>query len=307
MILKLKTPKYLKKGDVVALVAPAGLIKDEKPLVLAEQLLQSWGLKSKRGQFVLEQQGVFAGTDAQRLEDLQAAFDDKKVKAIWAVRGGYGSVRLLEKLNFSAFEKHPKWLIGFSDITALHSVLHRRGFKSIHGLMPVQLLHPVKETEKAVNSLYHALFGQKLACIFPTSPYNRPGNAIGVLVGGNLSILQSLIGSPYEIDTSGKILFLEEVSEYKYRIDRMLQHFKIAGVFKNLKALIIGDFTDVKESEVKYGKEVEELILEAVKDYDYPVVFDLPVGHIPDNQSLILGEKTSVNVGEFVSCISFDR
>lgn len=305
--MKLKTPKYLKKGDTVALIAPAGIIQDEKPLVLAEQLLHSWGLKSIRGQYVLEQQGVFAGTDDQRLEDLQAVLDNKKIKAIWAVRGGYGSVRLLDKLNFSKFEKQPKWLIGFSDITVLHNVLHNRGFKSIHGLMPIQLLHPAKETEKAVKSLYHALFGQKVERIFPTSSFNRTGNASGVLVGGNLAILQSLIGSPYEINTSGKILFLEEVSEYKYRIDRMLQHLKIAGVFKDLKALLIGNFTDTKESDVKYDKEIEEMILEAVKDYDYPVVFDLPVGHIPDTQSLVLGERISVNVGEFVSCIRFDR
>ncbi len=305
--MKLKTPKYLKKGDTVALVAPAGLIQDEKPLLLAEQLLQSWGLNSKRGQYVLEKHGVLAGTDTQRLEDLQTALDDKSIKAIWAIRGGYGTIRLLGKLNFIKFEKHPKWLIGFSDITVLHNVLHNIGYKSIHGLMPVQLLHPMKETDKAIMSLYNALFGKKLNAIFPTSKYNHKASVSGVLVGGNLAILESLIGSPYAINTHGKILFLEEVSEYKYRIDRMLQHLKIAGVFKDLKALIIGDFTDIKESEVGYGKDIEEMILEAVKEYDYPVVFDLPVGHIPDNQALILGEKVSVNVGEFVSCISFDR
>ncbi len=305
--MKLKTPPYLKKGDRVALVAPAGFLTDEKPILLAEQLLKSWGLVAIRGDFLMEQNGYFAGTDTQRLQDFQKALDNQKVKAIWAVRGGYGSVRILSKLNYSKFLKNPKWIIGFSDITVFHNVFHNMGYKSIHGLMPIQLTKPVKETEKAVESLYKALFGKDVESIIPASKYNRIGSTEAVVVGGNLSLLQSLLGSPCQIKTKNKILFIEEIGEDIYRVDRLLQSLKVAGYFRDLKALIVGSFMDIKTDPIAGVKTYQELILEVVEEYDYPVLFDVPSGHIADNRALILGAEVLINVGEFVSCIRFKQ
>lgn len=305
--MKFKTPPYLKKGDKVALVAPAGFLTDEKPILLAEQLLKSWGLEAVRGDFLLEQDGYFAGTDTQRLEDFQKALDNPKIKAIWAVRGGYGSMRILSKLNYTNFVKKPKWIIGFSDITVFHSVLHNRGYKSIHGIMPIQLIKAAKETEKAVESLYKALFGKDVESIITASKYNRIGSAEAVMVGGNLSLLQSLLGSPCQIKTRGKILFIEEVGEYLYKIDRLLQSLKSAGYFKDIIGLVVGNFSDIKTDGIVYNKTYQELILEVVEEYDYPVLFDAPAGHIADNRALILGGKALINVGEFVSCIRFQQ
>lgn len=305
--MKLKTPPYLKKGDRVALVAPAGFLTDEKPILLAEQLLQSWGLVAIRSDFLLEQDGYFAGTDAQRSQDFQKALDNPKIKAIWAVRGGYGSMRILSKLKYTKFVKNPKWIIGFSDITAFHSVLHNIGYKSIHGIMPIQLTKPVKETEKATESLYKALFKKDVESIIPASKYNRIGSTEAVVVGGNLSILQSLLGSPCQIKTKNKILFIEEIGEDMYRVDRLLQSLKAAGYFRDLKALIVGSFRDIKTDSIAGVKTYQELILEVVEEYEYPVLFDVPSGHIADNRALILGAEVLINVGEFVSCIRFKQ
>ena len=305
--MKLITPPYLKKGDQVALVTPAGFLEDEKPILLAEQLLQSWGLEAVRSDYVLEKNGYLAGTDAQRLQDFQKALDNPKIKAIWAVRGGYGSMRILSELDYTKFKKKPKWIVGFSDITAFHNVLHTMGYKSIHGLMPVQLTKPVKEIEKAVESLHKALFGKDVESIIKASIFNRMGTAEAVVVGGNLSLLQSLLGSPYQIKTKGKILFIEEVGEDLYRIDRLLQSLKAAGYFKDIDCLIVGGFTDIKRDDANNNKIYQELILEVVEGYDYPVLFDVPAGHINDNRSLIFGSKALINVGEFVSCIRFQQ
>ncbi len=305
--MKLITPAYLQKGDQVILLTPAGLIKDEKPLILAEQLLRSWGLKPLRGDYVLEKNEYFAGTDKQRLQDFQNALDNPKIKAIWAVRGGYGAMRILPKLNYEKFKKSPKWIIGFSDITAIHNVLHNLGYKSIHGLMPIQLLKASKDTEKAVESLYKALFGKDIESIIHASPYNRIGSAKGVMVGGNLSLLQSLLGTSCQIKTKDKILFIEEVGEYLYRIDRLLQSLKLAGVFDNILGLVVGGFTDIQPDEQAKIKTYQDLILEVVQEYDYPVLFDVPAGHIDDNRALIFGGETIINVGEFVSCIRFEQ
>ena len=298
-----KTPPYLKKGDLVVLLTPAGFIEDDKSLVIAEKLLDSWGLKSTRGKYLLEKNGHFSGTDKQRLYDLQKGLDDPKIKAIWAVRGGYGTTRIISKLNFSKFKKYPKWVIGFSDITVMHSALHLLNFKSIHGIMPIQLLEGNEETKSAVESLRKGLFGEYLENVVPASKFNKVGSSKGILTGGNLSLLQSLLGSPFQINPKGKMLFLEEIGEELYRIDRLLQSLKLAGYFDDLKGLIIGGFTAIKEDKVAYDKTYQELILEAVANYDFPVLFDIPSGHIPNNHALILGSEVMLNVGEFVSCV----
>ena len=303
--MKLITPPYLQKGDEIALVAPAGFIEDDKAIVTAEKLLQSWGLKTSRGSFVLEKNGSFAGTDKERLQDVQKTLDNPKIKAIWAVRGGYGSMRILPKLNFDKFIKHPKWFVGFSDITAFHNTIHKLGYKSIHGMMPINLLSDSENTKKAVESIHDALFGNSIEYIIPSSSYNKYGSTTGVIVGGNLALLQSLLGSSYQLKTANKILFIEEVGEELYRIDRLLRSLKEAGVFKGLLGLAVGSFSHIKQDEHWKNKTYQEIILEVVNDYNFPVIFDVPSGHTVANNALILGEVATINVGEFVSCIQF--
>lgn len=299
--MKLITPPYLKKGDQVALVAPAGFLEDEKPVIIAEQLLESWGLIPVRGTFVLEKDGYFAGTDTQRLQDLQNALDNPHIKAIWAIRGGYGTMRILPKMDFTKFIKNPKWIIGFSDITAFHNVIHNLGFKSVHGIMPIQLNKGTKETEKAVESLYDVLVGKDYEYTFPASSYNKIGSVTGILVGGNLSLLQSLLGSPNQIKTRGKILFIEEVGEPLYKIDRLLISLKSAGFFKNIIGLVVGAFSEIDI--IADNKTYQEIILEILAEYHFPILFDVPAGHISDNRTLVFGEETEINVGAFISCI----
>lgn len=305
--MKLITPPYLQKGDQVVLVAPAGCIENDKSLVLAEKLLQSWGLETSRGKFVLEQEGSFAGTDTQRLQDFQEALDNPKVKAIWAIRGGYGSMRILAQISFNKFIENPKWIIGYSDITALHNAIHNLGYKSIHGVMPINLLKENKSTEKAIDSLHNALFGKDLEYIFPSSSKNTYGSAEGVIVGGNLSLLQSLLGTPHQIKTKNKILFIEDVGEELYRIDRLLQSLKLAGTFKGILGLVVGGFTDIKSDKYQKDLTCQEVICQVVKEYDFPIIFDMPAGHIDENRALILGSEIVINVGEFVCCIRFPQ
>jgi len=301
--MKYQSPPHLAKGDKVILLTPAGFIKNENPILLAEQLLKEWGLIAIRGEHILKKEGHFAGSDEERLEDFQNALDNPEIKAIWAIRGGYGSVRILSHLNFDLFKKHPKWIIGYSDITAIHNVVHNLGFMSIHAVMPINL-HK-EEDSKAIESLKNILFGEMVEEIIPASNFNKLGSVKGVLVGGNLSLLQSLSGSPFQIKTRGKILFIEEIGEELYRIDRMMQSLKHAGFFKDLIGLAVGSFSDLKHNETPYGKTYQEIILETVEEYNYPTLFDVPAGHIDDNRALLFGGETIINVGEFVSCIRF--
>jgi len=303
---KLITPAHLKKGDSIALVAPASFIANEKPLLAAEKLLASWGLLAVRGQFVLAQEGHFAGSDTQRLEDLQTALDNPDIKAIWAVRGGYGMNRIIADLDFTKFKKNPKWVVGFSDITALHNVLHKLHYKSIHALMPIQLIGENPVTELAIKSLKDALFGNNIKHKLPGCTLGKVGSITGELVGGNLSLIESLLGTKYQLKTKGKILFLEEVGEPLYKIDRLIQSLKLAGCFDGLKGLIIGGFTAIKKNDTPYGKTYHRIIAEALEPYDFPVLFDILSGHFPDNRALVFGEEVIINIGEFISCIRFD-
>ena len=299
-------PEYLHKNDLVALIAPAGFIPDEQPVLAAEKWLASIGLRGIRGKYILGKKGVFSGSDKQRLEDFQNALDTPEIKAVWALRGGYGAMRIMGKLDFKKFKEHPKWLIGFSDITAFHNQLQLLGYPSIHGLMPVQMAKFPIETQAAAGTLRQALFGEKLHYEIPVSKYNRIGKAEGILTGGNLSLLQSLLGTPYQVDTNGKILFIEDVGEYPYRIDRMLQSLKLAGVFDQLAGLIVGDFTDIKENATPFGKNVKQMVLEVTRGKKYPILFNFPAGHIPDNKALVLGEKAKIMVEKEKSCLCFE-
>jgi len=290
-------PPYLKAGDTVAIVAPSGILKNRNDEVdHAVALLKSWGFHAVIGKHVFSSANHFAGTDAERCEDFQNALDDPKISAIWCARGGYGTVRILDKLDYIKFKKHPKWLIGYSDITALHSQIHNEGFQTLHALMCVSLPRDISEIEETVSTFKSALFGHPENYTLKGSFYNRVGKAEGELLGGNLTILHTMLGSNTSIDTSGKILFIEEIGEYKYHIDRMLQSLKRAGYFDNCAGVLVGDMTRMRKNTTLWGSSVEELILDALSDYDFPIAFNMPAGHEDDNRAMIFGKVIELDV-----------
>ena len=302
----LTQPPYLKAGDTVAIVAPSGILKNrEGEVQQAIGLLKSWGLHAVVGKHVFSRDHHFAGTDEERCEDFQKAMDDPKISAIWCARGGYGTVRILDKLDFSIFKKKPKWLIGYSDITALHNQFHNQGFETIHALMCVSLTKDLSEIEESINTFKSSLFGKPNSYTLEGSTYNKSGNAIGQLVGGNLTMLHTMLGSKTSIDTSGKILFIEEIGEYKYHIDRMLQSLKRAGYFDHCKGVIVGDMTKLRKNTTLWGSSIEQLILDALADYDFPIAFNMPAGHEKDNRALILGKTISLDVSKNKSEVIF--
>ena len=286
------TPPYLKKGDRVAIVCPAK--KLPKPMDDAVALLQSWGLEVVLGETVTAEYHQFAGDDELRAADLQTQINDQSIKAIFAARGGYGTVRIIDKVDFSPLVTHPKWIIGFSDITVLHAHLYRNcQLSTIHGQMPINV---PDATATSVETLRKALFGEELAYHVPAHPLNRTGEGKGVLIGGNLAILVSLSGSVSDYDYTGKILFIEDVGEYLYSIDRLMYTLKRAGKLKHLAGLIVGGFTELKDNEIPFGQTAQEIIKAAVEAYDYPVCFDFPAGHVDDNWALVFGSRLRLQV-----------
>ena len=299
-------PPFLKPGDTVAIVAPAGILKNRTQEVNnAKRLLESWGLKATIGNHVYSNGGHFAGTDQERCEDFQIALDNPNIKAIWAARGGYGSVRVLDLLDYSTFKKHPKWIIGYSDITAFHNQLNVLGFQSLHAIMCTSVTDELKENPESSATFKKALFGEPLEYTLETSVYNRNGEAKGQLLGGNLAVLASMLGSETSLDTKGKILFIEEIGEYAYSIDRMLQSLKRAGYFKDCAGLIIGDISKVKKNTTKFGKPVQQIILDVVADYNFPVAFNMKAGHEPDNRAMIFGSEIELKVDENGAKVGF--
>lgn len=280
---------------LVALLSPAGYLTDNQVVVQAQNLLQNWGFKSYVAPHALQQHGHFAGTDAQRLSDLQQALDNPEVDIIWALRGGYGSVRIVDRLDFTAFKKHPKLLVGFSDITILHNRLHQLGFPSLHALMPVQLLQ--NPSDEVLLQTYNAMSGKAFGYEFDRNEHNRNEQAFsGTLVGGNLANLYSLLGTPLDIDTSNKILFIEDVGEALYNIDRMMIALQKAGKLASIKALIVGQFTSIPDNDPAFGKTYQEIILEHTVSYNFPIIFNAPVGHITNNYPLMLGAELQVEI-----------
>jgi muramoyltetrapeptide carboxypeptidase len=287
----MKTPAYLKSGDKITIVAPAGKIFKEKVDTAAE-IIEGWGIRVVLGNNLFHDYFQYSATDRERLDDLQQALDDDSVKAILFARGGYGLIRILDQLDFSTFSKNPKWLIGFSDVTILHSHIQNNfRIETIHATMAAGLTNL-----EAAETFRKAIFGERLNYEFETHPLSREGKATGVLVGGNLAILCSLIGSVSDIDTKGKILFIEDVGEYLYRIDRMMWQLKRTGKLAHLAGLIVGGMTDMKDGETPFGKTAYEIIAEAVKGYAYPVCFGFPSGHQEDNRALVLGRRVSLDV-----------
>ncbi|WP_308991586.1 LD-carboxypeptidase [Mariniflexile litorale] len=301
-------PPYLKTGDTVAIVAPSGILRNRTAEVeQAKSLLQNWGLKVIVGEKVFNQNYHFAGTDEERREDLQKVMDDPKVSAIWCARGGYGTVRILDKLDYTKFKKHPKWVIGYSDITALHNQVHNQGFESLHAMMCTSLQDNTETIKETISTLKDALFGTPLIYTLEGSKYNKIGTTSGQLVGGNLTILHTMLGSKTSIDTSGKILFIEEIGEYEYHIDRMLQSLKRAGYFDNCKGVLVGDITKVRRNTTAWGVSIEQLILDVFAEYNFPVAFNMPAGHEKDNRALILGRNVQLTVTGDQSLVVFQK
>jgi muramoyltetrapeptide carboxypeptidase len=303
---KMKQPPYLKAGDTVAIVAPSGILKNRTAEIeQAKTLLKSWGLYPVVGKHVFNQNNHFAGTDKERSEDFQNALDDPKIKAIWCARGGYGAVRILDKLDYSKFKNNPKWIVGYSDITALHNQVLNLGFESLHAMMCTSLQDDAESIKETICTFKTALFGSPLSYTLQGSKYNKTGNVIAPVVGGNLSILSSMLGSNTSIDTSGKILFIEEIGEYEYTIDRMLQSLKRAGYFTNCKGVIVGDVSKIRKNTTLWGSSVEQLILDALAEYNFPIAFNMPAGHEKDNRALILGRTVEMKVDKNQSSIVF--
>jgi len=289
----MKIPEFLQPGDKVAIVCPASYIKGS--IDVAVKALQDWGLQVAIGETVTAQYNQFAGSDELRAEDLQRALDDDSIKAIFAARGGYGTVRIIDRLDFSKFEKKPKWIIGFSDITVLHSHLqHKLGVASIHGQMPKSF---DDSTAEAIASLRKAIFGESLNYSYQQSGFpNRSGEGYGQLIGGNLAILHSILASVSDGTYENKILFIEDVGESYYNIDRMLWTLKRAGKLARLQGLIVGGFSSLKDSDPSFGQRFEEIILDKVREYNFPVCFGYPAGHIENNHSLVLGKTIRIQV-----------
>jgi muramoyltetrapeptide carboxypeptidase len=300
-------PPNLQKGDTVLILAPAGIMKDTVAVEQAVELLNNWGLNTKLGKHVFTQNFHFAGTDKERLSDFQKAINDDNIKAIWCARGGYGTVRIIDDIDFTRFKENPKWIIGFSDVTVLHNEINNFGIQTMHAIMPITYKPKNKEQKKARKSFKKALFGKKLKYKISNSDYNKEGEAVGQVVGGNLSIVYSMLGSKTQLNTDGKIIFLEEVGEALYHIDRMVISLKRAGAFEHCKGLIIGAFSSIKPNTTDFGMTYEEIILDAVKDYDFPVSFDFPAGHIRDNRTLLLGKEISLKVKEKKTVVKFTK
>ncbi len=303
--MKLTTPAYLQKGDMIAIVAPAGILKNRKHVIdKAKELAESWGLKVVIGKHVFTQANHFAGTDEQRCQDFQEALDNPQIKAIWSARGGYGSVRILDQLDFSKFKENPKWIIGYSDITAFHNHVHNLGVETLHAMMGTSMQDDPVDIAETIETFRKALFGEDLKYTIKSSKENRKGNAEGVLVGGNIAILASMLGSDSQLNTDGKILFIEEIGEYKYAIDRMLQSLKRAGYFNKVKGIIVGDMTKIRKNTTPWGSSIEQLILDIAPN-DIPVLFGFPAGHEPDNRALIMGRTVKLSVTDRLPSVSF--
>ncbi len=298
-------PPYLKQGDTVAIVAPSGIVKDHSTIDKAIVLLDSWGLKAIVGKHIFDNGFHFASSDTNRLADLQTALDNTEVKAIWCARGGYGTVRIIDQLDFTAFKENPKWVIGYSDITVLHNHINNQGITSIHGMMPVNLSNPMEQIQPSVDSLKIALFGEELSYEFQGSQYNKLGTVSGQLVGGNLTLLENSLGTASAIDTTDKILFIEEIGEYKYHIDRMLWALKRNGYFENCKGVLIGDMSNIPQNDPNFGQEIEEIILNIVKGYNIPIAFNFPAGHGDVNQAICLGSKVELIINSETSTLNF--
>ena len=296
-------PPFLKKNDLVSIVSPAGQIAREA-IDNATKILQQWDLQVEIGKHVCESFMGFAGSDEQRRADLQAAINNPDTKAIICSRGGYGCGRIIDEIDFSPLQKNPKWLVGFSDITVLHARLFRLGIQSIHGAMPKNFPN-YSDNNESLKTLHQALFGELKEYFLPTHALNKQGIAKGKLVGGNLSILANLAATPDDIDTTDAILFIEDVGEFLYNIDRMLNNLQRSGKLNKLKGVIVGDFSNTKNDSFIFDKTAYEIIFSYVEKLNIPVCFGFPAGHDEPNYALYFGREMQLEITEKSSKIIF--
>jgi muramoyltetrapeptide carboxypeptidase len=297
-----KMPPYLHKGDTVAIVATARKVAGES-VDPAVSLLKSWGLNVVLGKTIGKEENQLAGADWQRATDFQEMMDRPGIKAIWCAKGGYGTVRMIDRLDFTKFKQRPKWVIGFSDATVLHSHINNLDIATIHGIVAISVS---KATPEAIDSFKKALFGDNISYTLPPHAYNKEGKATGELVGGNLSVLYSIIGSASEADYKGKIIFIEDLDEYLYHIDRMMFNLKRNGYFKEVKGIIIGGMTKMRDNDVPWGHDALQIIQDITKEYKIPICFNFPAGHIQDNRALIMGDQVTLEVTAAGTKITFN-
>ena len=293
----MKQIDFLKQGSKIAIAAPARMVTPEE-MQFAINWLKEKGFVPVYDDRLFAQHYIFAGDDNFRAVVFQQYLDDEEIEAIWIARGGYGSIRIIDKLDFTKFLKHPKWIIGFSDGTVLHGKLTRLGVPSLHAAMPFFFEN---KTPEAKHALFDALLGKSLRYEFPSHPLNKNGIMGGEIVGGNLSVLYGMMGSNTFPELDGKILFIEEVDEYIYYIDRMMQALRRAGKLNYLKGLIVGGLTQIHDNSHPFGMTAEQVIAEAVAEYNYPVCFGFPAGHFDDNRPLFFGQKSRIEVTEKAS------
>lgn len=297
------SPAFLRSGDTVCIVAP-GRKLDTNTIHFAVSIIESWGLKVTLGKNLFsENHNYLSGSDAERLSDLQEALNDSSVQTIICARGGYGTTRILDQVDFTSFTNTPKWICGFSDITALHLKLQSLNIQSIHGTMPVQFSNTA--FGDSAESLRKTLFGERISLIATPNKYNRTGEAEGRIVGGNLSLLTESLGTSSELETDNRILIIEEVGEYVYRFDRMLVQLKRAGKLNNLAGLVFGHLTDIVEDKLPFGERVEQIIKHHTEEFKYPVAFNLQTGHDNPNMSWIAGAQTKLTVTDTTTRLDF--
>ncbi len=294
-------PEYLNIGDTIGIVALAGRT-NQKHLDNAIAVFTKWGFKTEVGKYIFENYNNFSATDEHRAEDINNMIRNPKVKAIISLRGGYGTTRIIEKIDLQYLKQNPKWIIGFSDITVLHSALNNIGICSLHATMPTNF-----DTTDVISleSLKNTLLGLKNRYEIKPEKINILGKAKSEIIGGNLSILYSLNATKYDLDYSDKILFIEDLNEYLYHLDRMMLNLKLSGKLSKIKALIVGGMSSMLDNETPYGKSAYEIILEHVKEYNYPVLFNFPAGHIQKNFALTMGSEVLVDVTEKICKVNF--
>jgi len=297
-----KMPPYLTKGDTVAIVATARKVAGES-VDPAVTLLKSWGLNVILGKTIGKEEHQLAGADWQRATDFQEMMDNPSVKAIWCAKGGYGTVRMIDRLDFTKFRLHPKWIVGFSDATVLHSHINNFDIATIHGIVAISA---AKASPEAIDSFKKALFGDKIMYNIPAHAYNKTGKVTGELIGGNLSVLYSVMGSASEADYKGKIIFIEDLDEYLYHIDRMMMNLKRNDYFKDVKGIVIGAMTKMRDNDVPWGHDALQIIQDITKEYKIPICFNFPAGHITDNRALIFGKQVTLDVTAEGTKITFE-
>jgi len=299
----MRSPKFLQKGDRLRIIATARKVSPAE-LAPAIQILEDWGLEVVLGENIYAEQNQFAGSDAERAEDIQYALDDPHCAAILCARGGYGSVRIIDAICWEKFKLNPKWLIGYSDVSVIHNTLQNLGFASLHAMMPLEF---EKNSSESLSLLHEALFGESYTIEAPAHPFNRPGKVEGEVIGGNLSMLYSCLGSATALETTGKILFIEDLDEYLYHIDRMMFNLRRNAYFDGIKALIIGTMSDMNDNAIPFGESAIDIIARHAQDFDFPVAFGLPIGHSSHHLPLVFGEKVTLEVNSDASTLNFNH